>query len=300
MATRARTWRSVAVWLAPLLAFAWPAVAGRAAPGRPVLPAAGALLGGGAVADRFASSADYRLHFTTVSFARDGRHVTFYGGWNDRCRGYDGAVTATFFQQVAVGVDGSFRGRGQLDSTYAQGTFRFGGRFTGPGSAAGTGSVKFTFYTARDKYSCDSGTVSWQARTALSRYGRPHPRAGRPYFGNTTQRLPMVLRVSRDGRSVGRQALMWNARCKHNVAGLGRSTSSPAMTIHADGTFGFTERYTETYGNFVARISSTHTGRFGLSTASGTWRVHVDVRSGRTNARADTCDSGPLRWAVRI
>jgi hypothetical protein len=110
----------------------------------------------------------------------------------------------------------------------------------------------------------------------------------------------MVLRVARDGRSVAQQAVMWNATCKKNVAGLGRSTSSPSMPIRSNGTFGFTERYTETYGNFTARITSTHTGRFGLSTAAGTWRVHVDVRNTKTNARADSCDSGPLRWAVRL
>jgi hypothetical protein len=139
-----------------------------------------------------------------------------------------------------------------------------------------------------------------QTRTALGRYGRPQPRPGRAYFGNTTQRLPMVLRVARDGRSVAQQALMWNARCKHSVAGLGRSTSSPKMSIHGDGTFGFTERYTETYGNFVAHITSTHTGRFGISTAAGTWRVRVDVRNAKTNKRADSCDSGPVRWFVRV
>src|SRR3954469_23741563 len=110
MATRARTWRSVAVWMLPILAFAWLAVASRAASSRPVLPAAGALLGGGQVADRFVPFAGYHLHFTTVSLARDGRHAKFYGDWNGRCRGYHGAVTATFFREVAVHADGSFTG----------------------------------------------------------------------------------------------------------------------------------------------------------------------------------------------
>ena len=50
-------------------------------------------------------------------------------------------------------------------------------------------------------------------------------KAGKAYFGNTTQRLPMVLRVAPDGRSVAQQAVMWNARCKHNVAGLGRTNA---------------------------------------------------------------------------
>src|SRR4051794_20586305 len=99
MATRARTWRSVAVWAVPLLAFAWLAVAGRAATARSVVPAAGALLGGGQVADRFVPYAGYHLHFTTVSLTNDGSHVKFYGDWNGRCQGYNGAVTATFFKE---------------------------------------------------------------------------------------------------------------------------------------------------------------------------------------------------------
>jgi hypothetical protein len=95
-------------------------------------------------------------------------------------------------------------------------------------------------------------------RTALGRYGRARPLGGKAYFGNTTQRLPMVLRVSPDGRTVDQQALMWNAKCKDNVAGLGRATSSPAMRIRPDGSFA------------------------------------------QTKKRADSCDSGPMRWAVRI
>jgi hypothetical protein len=110
----------------------------------------------------------------------------------------------------------------------------------------------------------------------------------------------MVLRVAPDGRTVAQQALLWNAKCRFNVAGLGRATSSPTMAIHSNGTFGFTERYDETYGNFVAHITSQHTGRFGLSTAAGTWHVHVDVRNAQTKKRADSCDSGAVRWFVRL
>jgi hypothetical protein len=297
---RGITLRSVLVWGLPLLAFAWLAVAARGASGRPALPAGGALLGGGAVAHHFVPLANYKLHFTTVSLANDGQRVKFYGDWNGRCQGFPGAVTASFFEEVRIHGDGSFDGSGPLESTSAEGTFRFKGLFKSPGSASGTGSVRFTFHNGTSSYACDTGTVGWQVRTALGRFGRPRPLGGKAYFGNTTQRLPMVLRVSPDGRTVDQQALMWNAKCKDNVAGLGRATSSPAMRIRADGTFGWTERYTENYGGFVAHITSRHTGRFGLSTASGTWRVHVDVRNAQTKKRADSCDSGPMRWAVRV
>ena len=296
---RRSTWRSLLLWTLPIVVFAWPAVTGRAA-AHPALPPGGALLGGGAAGEHFDSTASYDLHFTTASVTTDGKSVKFYGDWNGRCAGFQGAVTASFFQEVKIGGDGTFSGKGPLESTVADGTFTFRGAFTGPGAAGGTGEVVFTFHSGSSSYRCDTGTVAWQARTSVNRFGRPRPLAGRTYYGNTTQRLPMVLRVSGDGRSVGQQAVLWDAKCKHNLAGLGRATSSPSMPIHADGTFSFTERYTEAYGRFVAHITSTHEGRFGLSTASGTWRVKVDVRDPRTNAQADSCDSGPLRWAVRI
>jgi hypothetical protein len=296
---RRMPWRSVLLWTLPVVVFAWLALAGRAASGRPAIPPAGSLLGGGAAGEHFVPAADYSLHFTTVSLAADGKSVKFYGDWNGRCQGYSGAVTASFFQKVDIRGDGSFEGKGKLESSVAEGTFLFKGRFAGSGKAGGMGQVKFTFHNGDASYACDTGTVSWQVRTSLGRFGQARPLAGHAYFGNTTQRLPMVLRVSRDGRSVGQQAVLWNAKCKKNIAGLGRATSSPPMPIRQDGSFGFTERYTENYGAFVAHITSTHEGRFGLSTASGTWRVKIAVRDA-AGKQSDSCDSGPLRWAVRI
>ena len=263
------------------------------------MPPAGSLLGGGAVGAQFVPLANYGLHFTTVSLTADGKSVRFYGDWNARCRGYSGAVTASFFHQVDAHGDGSFKGSGPLESTAADGTFTFEGRFTGSGSASGTGQAVFTFHGGNSSYKCDTGIVSWQARTSVSRVGRARPVAGHTYYGNTTQRLPVVLRVSPDGRSIVQQAALWNAKCKKNLAGLGRATSSPTFPIARDGTFSFTERYTENYNGFVAHITSTHEGRFGLSTATGTWRVRVDVRDG-ANKAADSCGSGPMRWAARI
>ncbi|MGH8862501.1 MAG: hypothetical protein ACRDVG_14935 [Jatrophihabitantaceae bacterium] len=292
-------WRRLLVWTLPVLAFAWLAVASRADSGHVAMPPAGSLLGGGAVGTKFVPLAGYQLHFTTVSMENGGKSVRFYGDWNGRCQGFSGAVTASFWQRADVKGDGTFSGRGPLESTSADGTYTFAGRFTGTGNAEGTGRVVFTFHSGSSSYTCDTGTVSWQTRTSLPRFGRPRPDPGHAYFGNTTQRLPMVLRVSPDGRSVEQQAALWNATCKVSKAGLGRATSSPRFPIRADGTFGFTERYTEAYGNYTAHITSTHEGRFGLSTAAGTWRVHVDVVDSAGH-QADTCDSGPMRWAVRI
>src|SRR5207253_3736180 len=141
----------------------------------------------------------------------------------------------------------------------------FQGRFTAPGSASGTGAVKFTFHSGGKSYACETGPVSWQVRTSLASFGRPRPLAGRMYFGNTSQRLPVVLRVSSDGRAIGQQAVLWSAKCKKNLTGLGRGTSSPSVSIRPDGSFSFTERYDEAYGAFVAHITSTHDRRFGRS-----------------------------------
>lgn len=294
-------WRSLLLWGLPVLAFAWLSVAGRAAgDSRAALPSPGALLGGGAVGERFVPLANYDLHFTTVSVNSDGKSVKFYGDWNARCDGFRGAVTTVFFKQVDLKKDGTFKGKGPLESTSAEGTFTFEGRFKDPGSASGTGGVKFSFGSGGRSYRCDTGPVSWQVRTSVDRSGRARPLAGRSYYGNTSQRLPVVLRVSRDGRSVAEQAVLWDAHCKKNVTGLGRATGSPPIAISSDGTFSFTERYTETYGAFVARITSTHEGRFGRSTVAGTWRVKVDVRNGSTNVKADSCDSGLVRWAARL
>jgi hypothetical protein len=293
------SWRSLLLWAFPVLAFAWLALAARAASVQPAMPPGGSLLGGGAVGTRFVPLASYQLHFTTVTMARDAKSVSFYGDWNGRCAGYGGAVTATFWQRADIRGDGTFEGKGPLESTAAEGTYVFSGRFTGAGSAAGTGRVVFTFKSGGSSYTCDTGTVSWQVRTSVNRFGRARPVAGRAYYGNTTQRLPMVLRVSADGRQIVQQAGLWNAKCRRNIAGLGRATSSPSFPIRRDGTFGFTERYTEAYGDFTAHITSTHEGRFGLSTAGGTWRVRVDVRD-RAGKQADRCDSGALRWGVRV
>jgi hypothetical protein len=49
-------WRSLLVWAVPLLAFAWLAVAGRAASGRPAMPPGSSLVGGGAQASQFGLS----------------------------------------------------------------------------------------------------------------------------------------------------------------------------------------------------------------------------------------------------
>src|SRR5260221_7657207 len=96
---RRMPWRSLLLWAFPLVAFAWLAVAAHAASCRPAMPPAASLLGGAAAAPHAESAG---LHFTTVSMTKDGKSVRFYGDWNGTCDGYNGAVTASFYQQVDI------------------------------------------------------------------------------------------------------------------------------------------------------------------------------------------------------
>ena len=91
---------------------------------------------------------------------------------------------------------------------------------------------------------------------------------------------------------------MWNSKCKKNVAGLGRTTSSPSFPIRADGTFAFTERYTEAFGDFTAHITSAHRPLRPLDRVGNV--AGEGRRPGPGGKRADSCDSGPQRWAVRL
>src|SRR4051794_29934648 len=83
-------WRSLLVWAVPVLAFAWLAVAGRAA-SHPVMPPGNSLLGGGSIGSKFVPLASYQLHFTTVRLGTSGTRIRFFGDWNGRCEGWDGA-----------------------------------------------------------------------------------------------------------------------------------------------------------------------------------------------------------------
>ena len=252
----------------------------------------GELLGGGAIPENGTTG----LHFVTVRVTPDGRHVKFYGDWNGACQGFTGAVTASFYKIAAIAKDGSFKGRGPLDSAVAAGPFSFEGAFTSPTSATGTGSVHFTFAPGPGKsYLCDTGTVAWQVRADRPLGGSPRPRPRAAYYGNTSQDLPFMLRVSPDGRSVVQAALLWSATCAKSKAGLSSATFTPTAPI-AQGAFSTTQRYTD--AKLSGRVVSTDTGRFGQRAAAGTWHIHVVV-VGRRGGIADKCDTGRISWKAR-
>lgn len=258
----------------------------------PPLAPRGELLGGGSAPGTGTAG----LQFVTVRVTSDGRRVRFYGDWTGTCAGFTGGVTTSFFKVAAIAKDGSFKGRGSLVSAVAAGPFSFQGSFTSPTSAAGSGSVRFTFTPGPGRsYSCDTGTVVWQVRTDRPLGGSPAPLRGAAYFGNTSQGLPFVLRVSPDGRSVVEAALLWNAACAKSKTGLSSATFARNARISSGG-FSKTLRYGD--AKLSGRVVSRDTGRFGADTAAGTWHVHVAV-VGPGGRITDTCDSGPITWRAR-
>jgi hypothetical protein len=166
-------WRTLLLWLVPLAAFGWLAVAGHAASNDPAMTVAGSLLGGGTVGARFVPRAGHGLRSTTVSVPADAGRARFHGGWSGRCSGYGGAVTAFFHQRVKIADDRTFTGKRPLESTSAEGAFGVSGRLDAAGSAEAAGRAVFTFINGDTRHECDTKDVSYQLRTSVSRLRRP-------------------------------------------------------------------------------------------------------------------------------
>jgi hypothetical protein len=266
------------------------------------LPARGTLLGGGAVTPGYNPTGGYGLGFVSLAVAhRDGRTVVFYGDWNGNCPGYAGPVTATFVQRVAIRPDGSFSGSGAVPSTVAVGTFSFEGHFTGPAGAEGTGRVVFKYKPGNVTYSCDTGKVTWQARADAGASGKPRPKPNGTYFGGTSQTLPIVLNLTPDGTAIAQAALLWNVQCQRNKSGIGRGTVSPPVSLDR-GSFSATSQYDDLgiQPGVIAHVTSARSGRFGAVSATGTWRIHIELRTSANNQLIDVCDSGLVRWHASL
>lgn len=108
-------------------------------------------------------------------------------------------------------------------------------------------------------------------------------------------RLPFLLRISRSGRQVAQAALDWNAQCQSGQP-FGSGTVSPPASIRRNGSFAFTERYSEDGGATRTDYVSALRGAFERGKATGTWRITVETRRKDTGAVTDSCDSGTIRW----
>ena len=261
-------------------------------------PKQGALLGGGRVGPaRTPNHLD--VDFTTIRISEDGKSLHFYGDWPALC-GDGRSVTANVDRVAPIQPDGSFFAAGLLTSATAVGTFELGGRLarTSIGGqqleiASGTGRSQFALRTGR--ITCKTPLVAWQVRSAPRVVGPPTPKRGAPYFGSDDQTDPVVLRVSRDGRSIVQAGVEFGLDCKHKRF-LFASDLVPGATIRRDGSFSSTQRYRSAPGDArfgagnLARFTAVFEGRFGASTVAGSLRVGVRV-VGKAGALADTCSS---------
>jgi hypothetical protein len=281
------------------------AVAAAAALGAGKLPDR-TLLGGGAIGPAYREVARFDVHHVSMRLLAGGRKAHFYGDWNSRCAGFGAPVTATFDQVVPIAADGSFTGTGPIPGDLASGTFTFAGRLSADRArASGSGHVEFAFRPnggdAARAYDC-SARVSWQARTTPpAATGKAAIALDRAYYGNTSQRYPFVLRSPRSGaRAVPQASLMWDAKCKVQKGGTGGYMTSPPAALAGDGSFGYTERFDKTFADgVVGHYTSKLEGRFGATSAAGTWRIQLRLVNADGTTR-DTCDSGLIAWAAAL
>jgi hypothetical protein len=283
-----------------------------AAGSAPLPPPANALLGGGSVGTRTAPGhADVK--FTSIQISPDGTRLHFYGDWNARCDG-GGVVTASFDEIVRISADGSFSGTGPVKSEVADGTFEFRGKLSRVAlggrsldAARGTGRVRFAFRPdATRTHACDTAQVEWQARTTPKVTGKARPKNGGTYYGNTSDTLPFVMRVSPDGKQIVQAAALFVLDCNNRVEPILDAEIAPATPIGRSGSFVSVERSEETVraaelwgeGSVMKYVAVFH-GKFGTWAVRGglTVKATVTARDGTT---VDICASRPLSFAASL
>jgi hypothetical protein len=191
-------------------------------------------------------------------------------------------VGENVFAPTSVASDGRFSATGSAVTTYGedmvgtvteqlQGTLR--GR-----SARGTYSATLVMRhtdTGATITTCQSGSVSWKARSAPKRL----------YAGVTTDGLPLVLERSR--RKVKIAYIAWTAPCPSGGAWeIGEGLTN--FPIAANGRFG--DRWDDPPRAYSFR------GRIRGSRASGTFGVEVLRLNGDS---IELCKSPPARWTAR-
>jgi hypothetical protein len=282
------------------------AFAGAAPPSPAAVPQPAALFGGGQVQAAY-DPHGFGVHFVTIRIDRTGGTLTFYGDWAQRCSGIPDAITATFVAEQVRIRSGTFSDRGDIrgQSPTASGPFRFSGRFTSATSAAGTGSVTTTWRPGNGRtYRCSTGLVRWQARVTPglgSTEGAAKVRKGRTYYGNTSQNLPILIRVGPGGRRVVQAAVLWDTTCENAKSGLGLQTTMPPHPVEG-GRAEHVARYSEQRGyapGQVTRVVSSYHAIFGSATVAGTWAVIADVEAA-SGRRVDRCRSGRIRWKASL
>jgi hypothetical protein len=189
----------------------------------------------------------------------------------------DGTFTAPAF--VAV-----------LESTF-EGAFDPSGT-----SAAGSLSVRFTEVKDGVRHECDSGVVSWNARTPP-----PDPVAQPGTFcGLTDQGLELCFDVAGTPKTVTNLDLLVRTEC-HPEATFGVSSSIPTRyAIREDGAFAFRRRGAgTTAGGGSFEVEHAMDGSFDPSGTSATGTLSARVTYDAPDGTHYDCDSGTFGWTAR-
>jgi hypothetical protein len=256
-------------------------------------PKPGELLGGGSVGPA-PTPGHLDIAYTTIRVSKDGKSIHVYGDWPARCG--RGVVTAAFDHVVRLQPDGSFVAAGVLSTAGAVGSFEVQGRLErtsigGRELDVGTGTGDAELSQRRGgTATCKTRTVTWQVRSAPSVGGPPTPKRGSAYFGSDSDTDPVVLRVSKDARSVVQAGLEFGLKCRYSRFTFA-SDVFPRIPIDPGGRFETVQRYTAplaAYRNATAHFTSRLAGRFAASTVSGSLRVDVSIKA-KSGAAIDTC-----------
>jgi len=173
----------------------------------------------------------------------------------------------------------------------------FEGEFDPSGtSAAGSLTVQFAEEEAGVRYACDSGVVSWNAKT-------PPPEGAAQvgtFCGFTAQGLALCFDVQGTPKTVTNLKLLVKTECTP-PATYGVSSTIPTMyAIREDGGFSFRRSiFGTTPGGGSFTVNHTMDGAFDASgtTATGTLAAHVAYDA--SDGTHYDCDSGAFGWSAR-
>lgn len=172
-----------------------------------------------------------------------------------------------------------------------QGTFDAMGN-----AAAGSLTVQFAEERAGVRYECDSGAVSWRART-------PAPNApAEPgtFCGFTDQGQSLCFDVEGPPKKVTNVEFLVRFECTP-PAPLGVSSTIPtAYAIRDDGTFSFTRSGFESpAGGGSFAVTHTMRGAFDASGTAATGTLSAHLTYDAPDGTHYECDSGTFGWSTR-
>jgi len=163
-------------------------------------------------------------------------------------------------------------------------------------SAAGSLSVRFAEEQDGIRYECDSGAVSWNART-------PPPSVAAQlgtFCGFSDQGLALCFDVAGTFKTVTNLKLLVRTECTPTST-LGVSTTIPAMyAIRENGDFSFSRRgFGTTAGGGSFTVQHTMVGAFDASGTSATGTLSARISYDAPDGTHYDCDSASFAWSTR-